>query len=176
VFEFKTDCECGARLSKATLAISSHKNHHCSNIHHWQPKCRLLLGTTLSCYAIPLLPPRLSTFLVSVYFFLQFSHRWATGWTIGALGFDSRRQLGIFIFTTASRTALGPAQPPIKRVPGALSLGVKREADHSLPSRAEVKNAWIYISAPPIRLHGVVLSKEESTGTTLPFYVYNHCM
>jgi hypothetical protein len=54
----------------------------------------------------------------------------------------SRRGLGIFLFTTASRTALGPTQPPIQRVPGALSLGVKqlgREADHSPPSSAEVK-------------------------------------
>jgi hypothetical protein len=38
--------------------------------------------------------------------------------------------------------ALGPPQPPIQRVLGALSLGVKRsrrEADHSLPSSVEVK-------------------------------------
>jgi hypothetical protein len=67
------------------------------------------------------------------------------GWTIGVLGFDSRPGLGIFLFTTASRTALGPTQPPIQWVSGALSLGVKRpglEADNSLPSRAEVKNEW----------------------------------
>jgi hypothetical protein len=40
-------------------------------------------------------------------------------------------------------------------------LGVKqprREADHSPPSSAEVKNVWIYTSTPPIRLHGVELS------------------
>jgi hypothetical protein len=46
-------------------------------------------------------------------------------------------------------------------VPGALSLRVKRperEADHSPPSNAEIKNAWNYTSTPPIRLHGVVLS------------------
>jgi hypothetical protein len=51
-------------------------------------------------------------------------------------------------------------QPPIQCVPGALSLVVKRperEADHSPPSSAEVKNAWSYISTPPIRIHGVVL-------------------
>jgi hypothetical protein len=50
------------------------------------------------------------------------------------LGLHSRRGMGIFLFTTASRTALGPTQPPIQWVPGALSLGVKRpgrEADHS---------------------------------------------
>jgi hypothetical protein len=34
------------------------------------------------------------------------------GRMIGVLGFDSRRGLGIFLFTTASRTALGPNQPP----------------------------------------------------------------
>jgi hypothetical protein len=46
-------------------------------------------------------------------------------------------------------------------VPGALSLGVKRpgrEADHSPPSSADVKDEWSYTSAPPILLHGVVLS------------------
>jgi hypothetical protein len=72
---------------------------------------------------------------------------WAMGRTIGVLGFDSWRGLGIFLFTTVSRTALGPTQPPIQRVSGALSLGVKRpgrEADHSPPL--------------PIRLHGVALS------------------
>jgi hypothetical protein len=87
--------------------------------------------------------------------------RWATGWTIGILGFDSRRGLGTFLFTTVFRTAVGPTQSPIQWVPGALFLGVKwpgREADHSPPSSAEVKNAWSHTSTPPIRLHGVVLS------------------
>jgi hypothetical protein len=72
----------------------------------------------------------------------QSVYQWATGWMIGVLGFDSRWGLGIFLFTTASRKALGPTQPPIQWVPGALSLGVKRpgrEADHSPPPSAEVK-------------------------------------
>jgi hypothetical protein len=63
---------------------------------------------------------------------------------LGERGFESRQELGIFLFTTASRPSLGPTQPPIQWVPGALSLGVKRpggEADHSIPSSAEVKNA-----------------------------------
>jgi hypothetical protein len=67
------------------------------------------------------------------------------------LGFDSRRGLGIFLFTTASRTALRPTQPPIQWVPGALFLRVKRperEADHLSPSSAEVMNVWAYISIP----------------------------
>jgi hypothetical protein len=65
----------------------------------------------------------------------------ASGWTIGILGFDFQWRLGIFLFTTASRTTLGPTQP-IQWVPGTLSLGLKRpgrEADHSPPSSAEVK-------------------------------------
>jgi hypothetical protein len=58
---------------------------------------------------------------------------------------------GYFLFATASETALGPTQPPIQWVPGALSLHVKRpgrEADYSPPSSAEVKNAWSYTSIP----------------------------
>jgi hypothetical protein len=40
------------------------------------------------------------------------------------------------------RMAMGPTQPPLQWVPGALSLGVKRpehEAEHLPPSSAEVK-------------------------------------
>jgi hypothetical protein len=62
-----------------------------------------------------------------------------------------KRGLRIFLLTAASRKALGPIQPPIQWVPGALSLGVKRpgrETDHSLSSTAEVKNAWSYNSTP----------------------------
>jgi hypothetical protein len=76
-------------------------------------------------------------------------------------GFESRQGLRIFLFTTASRPALGATKPPIQWVAGDLSLGVKRprrEADYSPPSNAEVKSAWNYTSTPPIRLHGVVLS------------------
>jgi hypothetical protein len=71
----------------------------------------------------------------------QSVQRWAMGWMIGVLGFDSRRELGIFLFITASRTDLGSTQPPIQLVAGALSLGIKRpgrEVDHSPPSSSEV--------------------------------------
>jgi hypothetical protein len=81
----------------------------------------------------------------------QSVYRWDTGWTVGVLGFDSRRGVGIFLFTTVSRMALGATQPSIQWVPGALSFGVKwpgREADHSPPSSAEVKNEWSYASTP----------------------------
>jgi hypothetical protein len=53
--------------------------------------------------------------------------------------------------STASRPTLGPTQPPIQWVAGALSTGVKRqglEADHSPPSSVEVKNGGAIISIP----------------------------
>jgi hypothetical protein len=74
--------------------------------------------------------------------------------------FDSRQETGIVFLATESRPALGSTQTPIKWVPGALSLRVKlpgREANHSLPSSAEVKNMWSYDSTYPIRLQSVVL-------------------
>jgi hypothetical protein len=87
--------------------------------------------------------------------------------------FDSKRGLGIFLFTTASRMALGPTQPPIQWVSGALSLGVKRperEADHSLPSSAKVKNAWSYTSIPRYVFMVWCLVKHRDNFTyTLPF-------
>jgi hypothetical protein len=52
---------------------------------------------------------------------------------------------------------------------GALSQRVKRpgrEADHTPPTSAEVKNVDLYIRSP-IRLHGIVLNY-LSTETTLP--------
>jgi hypothetical protein len=89
------------------------------------------------------------------------------GYGLKDRGFESRQGLRIFLFTasppssaeawcsvkkaqgqhyltftTASRPAVGPTQPPIQWVPGALSLGIKqprREADHSHPSSADVK-------------------------------------
>jgi hypothetical protein len=72
----------------------------------------------------------------------------------------------MFLFTTVSIPPLGLTQPPIKWVPVALSLSVKRpgrEADHSPSSSVEAKNAWSYTSTPPIHLHVMLLSL--STGT-----------
>jgi hypothetical protein len=82
----------------------------------------------------------------------QSAQHWTRGWKIGVLGFDSRRGLAVFLFTTASRTGLEPTQPPIQWLQGALSLGVKRagrEADHSPPYSAEVKEyVKLYIISP----------------------------
>jgi hypothetical protein len=93
-------------------------------------------------------------------------------WTIGVLGFDSRRELGIFLFTTVSETALGPTKPPIQWVTGTFSLGVNRpgrEADHSPPSSAEVKDAWSYTSTPQYVFMAWCLVKHRNNFT---FYLY----
>jgi len=77
------------------------------------------------------------------------------------LVFDSRRGLGIFLFHTMSRPALGPTQTLIQWIPEALSLGVKRpgrEAYHSRLSSAEVEECMDLYLHSPIRLNGVVLS------------------
>jgi len=63
-------------------------------------------------------------------------------------GFESRQELGVFLFAPASRPALGPIQFPTQWVPGAHSLGVKllvREADNSPPSSAEVECVELYL-------------------------------
>jgi hypothetical protein len=60
----------------------------------------------------------------------------------------------IFLFSTASRTALGSTQLPIQWVPGTLSPGEKlsrREAYHT-PSRAEVNNGGAIPPLPTISL------------------------
>jgi hypothetical protein len=83
----------------------------------------------------------------------------------GGLGFDFRKRLGVFLFATAYRPALGPTQP---RIQWALSPTVKRpgrEADHSPPSSAAVKNVWSCASISPSRLHGVVLNKTLHTSS-----------
>jgi hypothetical protein len=61
----------------------------------------------------------------------------------GRLGFDSRHDK-IFLFSTASRHALGPTEPPIQWLPGV--KWSEREADHS-PSSDEVKNGG---AIPPL--------------------------
>jgi hypothetical protein len=71
-------------------------------------------------------------------------------------GFESQQGLGIFLFATASRPALGPTQAPIQWVPGALYLGVKlpgREADS-----VKIKECVELYLHSPIHLHGVMVS------------------
>jgi hypothetical protein len=76
--------------------------------------------------------------------------RYSDGLQAALPGFDYRQEQGIFLYSTASRLAMGPTQPPIQWVPGAFSPGIKRsgrEADHSPPSRTKVKNVG---ATPPL--------------------------
>jgi hypothetical protein len=77
----------------------------------------------------------------------------ATGYGLNDEGYRSSNPSRVknFLFSTSSRLTLGPTQPPIQWVLGALSPGVKRqgrEADHSPPASAEVKKIWIYTFTP----------------------------
>jgi hypothetical protein len=77
----------------------------------------------------------------------------------GQSEFGSRRGLVIFVFDTVSRPSVEITQPSIQWVQGALSLGIKRperEADHSPPSSAEVKECVELYLHSPIRLHDVI--------------------
>jgi hypothetical protein len=98
------------------------------------------------------------------------------GLTIGVLGFDSWWRLGIFLFNTASRMALGLTQSPIQWVPGVPSLGSKQpgsEADHSPPSSAEVKECVeLYIHSPNMpSWHDAQLKTAQGQLYLLPFYL-----
>jgi hypothetical protein len=76
--------------------------------------------------------------------------RWATGRMIGG---SSRGRVWEFFSS--------PPRPDRIQTHPVGIRGVKRpgrEADHTPPSSAEVKNVWSYTSTPPIRLDGVVLS------------------
>jgi hypothetical protein len=97
------------------------------------------------------------------------------GYRLDDWGLKPQQGLGIFLFTAASRLALGPTQPPIQWVPWSLSLGVKQtgcEADHSPPCSAEVKK-WVEIYLhSSICLHGMVLCYRHNTTLPLPFHMY----
>jgi hypothetical protein len=95
---------------------------------------------------------------------------------ICVLGFDSRQELRIFFFTTASRTSLEPTQHPVQLVPAALSLGVRqlgREADYSPPSSAEVKECVDpYLNSPNTpSLSGTHFKKKHRDNFT---FTFNH--
>jgi hypothetical protein len=79
-----------------------------------------------------------------------------TGWTTG-VRFPEGHE--IFLYSTEPRPALGPTQPPIQWMQGALSSEVKRprrETGHWPPFSAEVKNGGAIPSFPI--LHGLVLN------------------
>jgi hypothetical protein len=85
---------------------------------------------------------------------LRFLHKSGASIALDGRGVRVRVPVGVknFILSTSFQPALGPTQPPIQWAPGAISPRVNRpgrEADHSPPNSADVKNTWIYTSTPP---------------------------
>jgi hypothetical protein len=78
----------------------------------------------------------------------------ATGYGLDDRGgrISSLSRVKNFPFSMLSKSALGPTQPSIQLISGALAQGVKRpgrDADHSLPTSAEVKKTRVYTTTPP---------------------------
>jgi hypothetical protein len=83
-----------------------------------------------------------------------------SGYRLNDLGFESRQGLGMF-FHHRVQIGSGAHQAPYPMgtrgsFPGGKWSG--READHSTPSSAEVKEYVELYLHSPVRLHGVVLS------------------
>jgi hypothetical protein len=101
----RTDHATVLRYVSKYLATGFHRNEYCRN----NDKCNIFPS-----YALPYPNKTNVTLHLNANHFslraviAQSVWRWATGWMIGFLGFDSRWGLGIFLFTTASRTALRP--------------------------------------------------------------------
>jgi hypothetical protein len=87
----------------------------------------------------------------------------ATGYRLDGRGVRVRVRVGAR-FVSSPRCPdrfWGPTQPPIQWVPWVKRPG--REAVHSPPTSAEVKNKWIYTSTPPdgVRSHLWVANTNE---------------
>jgi hypothetical protein len=100
----------------------------------------------------------------------------ALGYGLDDWEFVYQHGLEIFLFTTMSKPALGPTQPPLQWAPRALSLVVKQpghESDHSPPSSSEVKECVVlYIHSPNMPLwHGAQLKKSTGTNLPLPYLI-----
>jgi hypothetical protein len=112
----------------------------------------------------------------SMRFFASGVAQWcSTGLRAGWSGVRVPAGAGNFSIHHRVQTDSGPYPASCPMGTRGSFLGVKRpgrEADHSPPSSAEVKECMELYLHSPIRLHGVVLSYKKSTGTTLPFTFY----
>jgi hypothetical protein len=82
--------------------------------------------------------------------------------------FPSGAIIGTVLVAIASRPALGSTQPSIQWGPETFTLGVERpgrEADHSPPYSAEVKNTWSCTSTPQYVFMSLQLFKHRDSFT-----------
>jgi hypothetical protein len=80
----------------------------------------------------------------------RYLSRYSDGLRAGRPEFDSPQGQEIFLYSTASRPAVGSTQPPMQWVLESVSPGLRRsghEADHSPLSVAEIKNGG---AIPPL--------------------------
>jgi hypothetical protein len=82
----------------------------------------------------------------------------ALGYRLDDRGSRIRFPAGTGNFSLHHRFQNGSGAHPASYPMGARVSFPGREADHTPPFSAEVKNARKYTSTPPIRLHGVMLS------------------
>jgi len=78
----------------------------------------------------------------------------------GRSGFDSRRGLGMFLFDTVSRPALGPTQLRIQLAPRALKL-----TTHLHLAPRSKNGEWSYTSTPHYVFMGWCLVKDRDNFT-----------
>jgi hypothetical protein len=95
-------------------------------------------------------------------------------------GFDSRKAQDLCLFPETCRPNVGPSQPLIAWVPGALYRAEKRskrETNHLTPSNAEIKTAMSYIyvlmartgtNVPVVLMGKRLVPKESLSRSTKP--------
>jgi hypothetical protein len=112
----------------------------CKNTNYINCKCHFLM-TNFIC---------INRIIIIIIMSRDSSVGMATGYGLDARGLSPTR-VKLLIFSTASRLALGPKQPPDQWVPGSLSSGVKwrgREDDHSPPSVARSRMVELCLQYP----------------------------
>jgi hypothetical protein len=120
---------------------------------HWLDIQRAHVWNQRSCQVFVSQPNRKLTFdnedIYGLFNDVGLCSDWLlVGWLRGRISSPGRVKNFLF---TASRPALGPAQPPNQWIPRTLSPGIKRqgrEADHSPPTIAKDKKMCIYTSTP----------------------------
>jgi hypothetical protein len=97
----------------------------------------------------------------------------ALGYGLDDRGSRVRFPAGAGNFSLHHRVKNGSGAHPAPYPMGTMGSFPRGKADHSLPSSAQVKNAWSYTSTTPIRLRGVVLSGAQGQYHTAycPLYV-----